>query len=50
LYYAQSADPNETWVPLMEKAFAKAHGDYGSISGGSVGCVFSTGSWCKLTN
>lgn len=37
LYYAQSADPSETWVPLIEKAFAKAHGDYGAISGGSVG-------------
>lgn len=37
LYYAQSAHPDETWVPLIEKAFAKAHGDYGEISGGSVG-------------
>lgn len=37
LYYAQSAHPDETWVPLIEKAFAKAHGDYGAISGGSVG-------------
>jgi hypothetical protein len=37
LYYAQSTDPNETWVPLLEKAFAKAHGDYGAIEGGSVG-------------
>lgn len=37
LYYAQSTDSNETWVPLLEKAFAKAHGDYGAIEGGSVG-------------
>lgn len=37
LYYAQSAEPNETWVPLIEKAFAKAHGDYDAISNGSVG-------------
>jgi Calpain family cysteine protease len=37
LYYAQSTDPNETWVPLIEKAFAKAHGDYGVIEAGSVG-------------
>lgn len=37
LLFAQSTDPNETWVPLLEKAFAKAHGDYGAIEGGSVG-------------
>lgn len=37
LYFAQSADPSETWVPLVEKAFAKAHGDYSVIDGGSVG-------------
>jgi len=37
LYYSSCADPNETWVPLLEKAFAKAHGDYGAIAGGSQG-------------
>ncbi|KAK4556221.1 hypothetical protein LTR86_006918 [Recurvomyces mirabilis] len=25
---------NETWLPLIEKAYAKAHGDYFSIEGG----------------
>ena len=39
LYYAQSTHPDETWVPLLEKAFAKAHGDYAAIDGGYVGYV-----------
>ncbi|KAK6000845.1 hypothetical protein QM012_003570 [Aureobasidium pullulans] len=26
-----------TWLPLIEKAYAKAHGDYGSLHGGWVG-------------
>jgi hypothetical protein len=37
LYFAQCSDPNETWLPLLEKAFAKAHGDYSAIDGGFVG-------------
>jgi hypothetical protein len=37
LFYASCSDPNETWVPLMEKAFAKAHGDYKAIAGGWPG-------------
>lgn len=37
LWFAQSTHPDETWVPLLEKAFAKAHGDYGSIESGTVG-------------
>lgn len=37
LYFAQCADENEIWLPLLEKAFAKAHGDYSAIEGGFVG-------------
>ncbi|GIK06975.1 hypothetical protein Aspvir_002628 [Aspergillus viridinutans] len=37
LYFAQCVDPNETWLPLLEKAYAKAHGDFSSIEGGFVG-------------
>ncbi|ERS94919.1 hypothetical protein HMPREF1624_08630 [Sporothrix schenckii ATCC 58251] len=34
LSFARCADANETWLPLLEKAFAKAHGDYGALAGG----------------
>ncbi|EXL89982.1 hypothetical protein FOIG_16740 [Fusarium odoratissimum NRRL 54006] len=34
---ADRLDQNETWVPLFEKAFAKAHGDYASSAGGWIG-------------
>ncbi|KFY52692.1 hypothetical protein V497_08457, partial [Pseudogymnoascus sp. VKM F-4516 (FW-969)] len=37
LWFAQSTHEDETWVPLLEKAYAKAHGDYGAIHGGNVG-------------
>ncbi|PWY78339.1 putative calpain [Aspergillus heteromorphus CBS 117.55] len=37
LYFAQCVDENETWLPLLEKAYAKAHGDYSAIEGGFVG-------------
>ena len=37
LFFAQALDQNETWVPLIEKAYAKAHGDYAALSGGWIG-------------
>lgn len=39
LVYASCQDPNETWLPLLEKAYAKAHGDYGAVEGGWSGYV-----------
>ncbi|CAF3656534.1 unnamed protein product [Fusarium graminearum] len=37
LFFAQCKDQNETWVPLIEKAYAKAHGDYASLDIGWMG-------------
>lgn len=37
LFFSQCRDQRETWVALLEKAYAKAHGDYGSLSGGWIG-------------
>ncbi|KAI9759196.1 MAG: hypothetical protein M1835_000439 [Candelina submexicana] len=41
LYFAQCSTANETWLPLLEKAYAKAHGDFGSIEGGHTGSEYS---------
>ncbi|WPH00465.1 Hypothetical protein R9X50_00329400 [Acrodontium crateriforme] len=32
--YFSHCKSSETWLPLIEKAYAKAHGDYSSIEGG----------------
>ncbi|EEU44118.1 uncharacterized protein NECHADRAFT_30057 [Fusarium vanettenii 77-13-4] len=34
LAFAKCEDANETWFPLLEKAFAKVHGDYEALEGG----------------
>lgn len=37
LFFGGNKDQNETWIPLMEKAFAKIHGDFSSLIGGWIG-------------
>lgn len=37
LYFAQCRNQNVTWLPLLEKAYAKAHGDYSAIEKGHNG-------------
>ncbi|XP_068085101.1 calpain-9 [Anabrus simplex] len=42
LYYGRCQDPNEFWLPLMEKAFAKFHGNYNNMNGGQLAESFTS--------
>jgi len=35
--YARCVDPQEFWVPLIEKAYAKLHGCFEILNGGDMG-------------
>lgn len=37
LYFSQCQDHNETWLPLFEKAYAKAHSSYDALRWGYPG-------------
>ncbi|KAL8826328.1 MAG: hypothetical protein Q9170_007447 [Blastenia crenularia] len=37
LYFSACMDEEETWLSLLEKAYAKAHGDYSALSWGNPG-------------
>ena len=50
LYFAQCTCENETWLPLLEKAFAKAHGDFSAIDGGFTGCAYCSSKSQSLIN
>ena len=50
--YAHCQDPNEFWVPLLEKAYAKLHGSYQKLHGGAmnIGLVDLTGGIAEKFN
>lgn len=37
LWFGRCSDDRQFWLPLLEKAYAKVHGDYKALDGGVVG-------------
>ena len=36
LVYSHCKEPNEFWLPIIEKAYAKIHGSYKKLHGGAM--------------